>query len=528
MNKSEVDLLLAEKDEEIMLLQQQLDSETRRAAMAESELKLALAASRKAEEAHVYEVAKVEADVKQVLAERRTLLQKLQSIEVVEDSVRELYVQMKDRIASDGTPTPEQLQREKEALQGENILVVLGSLHALLKTLWAFKVEAEDDLRATRLARAQRQEDSALSLRASIRELESELRTAQQEAAAATLQAELEAEAKQCLLDESQAVVNAMSAQHHELLAALKGAMSEHETLKKALEEAQAEGKRRDGLILANRQLESARHFDRAAQDKELRRMQVEHNRQMGAMQEELRRISELMAQNAVLQEQLRRATEQARVLKRDAKPQARHQLEKQVAELKVQLEAEKQAAAQRQLAVPSEAGSPRPSTAPMSRAASEALSQSMARKATNLMHRMHDKVRMAELAAEAERNMDPLAGVLTNVGAMHKQAKAALRDTKRELAEGPTAARRKDERGDPQATQGLVQKAQASRGLGRVWPTGPDGAAIWNKVSTAVKVGAGTSGVDRQHSMVSYTQSTLSHAPSTLSHAQSTVSRAF
>lgn len=66
-----------------------------RVAMVESELRLALAAAQKAEAAHAVEVAKVEADVKHVLAERRTLLQKLQTIEVVEDSMRELYVQMK-------------------------------------------------------------------------------------------------------------------------------------------------------------------------------------------------------------------------------------------------------------------------------------------------------------------------------------------------------------------------------------------------------------------------------------------------
>ena len=46
------------------------------------------------------------------------------------------FLQMKDRTADGGTPTPEQLQAEKVALKQENILVVLGSLHALLKGLW--------------------------------------------------------------------------------------------------------------------------------------------------------------------------------------------------------------------------------------------------------------------------------------------------------------------------------------------------------------------------------------------------------
>ena len=45
-----------------------------------------------------------------------------------------------DRLAEGGTPTPEMLAAEKEALANENILVVLGALHAQLKNLWAFKV----------------------------------------------------------------------------------------------------------------------------------------------------------------------------------------------------------------------------------------------------------------------------------------------------------------------------------------------------------------------------------------------------
>lgn len=41
------------------------------------------------------QLAAVEADVKRLLGERKTLLGKLQTIEAVEDSVCELYVQMK-------------------------------------------------------------------------------------------------------------------------------------------------------------------------------------------------------------------------------------------------------------------------------------------------------------------------------------------------------------------------------------------------------------------------------------------------
>lgn len=44
------------------------------------------------------------------------------------------------RVGDDDIPSPEQLQAEKEALRDENILTVLGSLKAILKSLWKFKV----------------------------------------------------------------------------------------------------------------------------------------------------------------------------------------------------------------------------------------------------------------------------------------------------------------------------------------------------------------------------------------------------
>lgn len=66
-----------------------------RANSVESELSLALATSRRAEEAHQLEVANMEAEVMKVTAERRSLIEKLQQIEVVEDAIRDLYVQMK-------------------------------------------------------------------------------------------------------------------------------------------------------------------------------------------------------------------------------------------------------------------------------------------------------------------------------------------------------------------------------------------------------------------------------------------------
>ena len=63
--------------------------------MLESELNLSIATSQRAEQAHQTEVFNMEADVMKAAAERRSLLEKLQKIEVVEDAIRELYVQMK-------------------------------------------------------------------------------------------------------------------------------------------------------------------------------------------------------------------------------------------------------------------------------------------------------------------------------------------------------------------------------------------------------------------------------------------------
>ena len=62
--------------------------------MLESELGLALATAHRAEEAHQVEVSGMEADIMKAAASRRYLLEKLQQVEVVEDAMRDLYVQM--------------------------------------------------------------------------------------------------------------------------------------------------------------------------------------------------------------------------------------------------------------------------------------------------------------------------------------------------------------------------------------------------------------------------------------------------
>eukprot|EP00803_Ostreobium_quekettii_P008233 evm.model.scf_638.7 EVM.evm.TU.scf_638.7 scf_638:59957-61199(-) len=95
---------------EVLELKKLLEAETRRANMLEGELSLALAASSRAEQAHQAEVVGMEADVMKAAAERQSLLEKLQEIETVEDAIRDIYVQMKDRIAED-EPNPRRLEQ---------------------------------------------------------------------------------------------------------------------------------------------------------------------------------------------------------------------------------------------------------------------------------------------------------------------------------------------------------------------------------------------------------------------------------
>lgn len=61
----------------------------------ENELRLTLAVSKRAEEAHHTEIYGMENEVARVMAERHLLIEKLQRGEVVEEAIRNLYVQMK-------------------------------------------------------------------------------------------------------------------------------------------------------------------------------------------------------------------------------------------------------------------------------------------------------------------------------------------------------------------------------------------------------------------------------------------------
>ncbi len=57
-----------------------------------------------------------------------------------------------------------------------------------------------------------------------------------------------------------------VSSQHAELLKSLRQVTSEAHAARRQAGVALEEGKKRDQLVLTNRQLESARHFDRVAQ----------------------------------------------------------------------------------------------------------------------------------------------------------------------------------------------------------------------------------------------------------------------
>ncbi|GMH42998.1 hypothetical protein BSKO_10920 [Bryopsis sp. KO-2023] len=270
-----------ELESKVLDLQKQLEAEKRRSSVLESELSISLATSQRAEGAHQEEVANMEADVMQVTAERRSLIEKLQQIEVVEDAIRDLYVQMKDRIAED-EPSVERLQEEKMALKKENIFVVLGALHATLQNLWAFKVDAEDDLRGIRQTRANDHLKQIEGLKESLRARDTDSHELQRRLEAAELRLHDEIASKERLLEESQSIARDMESKHCELVETLKKTEFESERLRQCLTLAREEGRKRDGLVLRNKQLESARHFDRLAQDRELRQMRYEHESNMG------------------------------------------------------------------------------------------------------------------------------------------------------------------------------------------------------------------------------------------------------
>ncbi len=80
------------------------------------------------------------------------------------------------------------------------------------------------------------------------------------------LRVEAQNDARMLLLEESKAAVATLAAQNEQVVTSLRAELQESRGLRKALQEAKEEGKKRDALVMTNRQLESARHFDRAAQ----------------------------------------------------------------------------------------------------------------------------------------------------------------------------------------------------------------------------------------------------------------------
>lgn len=292
--------------EQVMKEQKELlNSELRKVNMLESELQLSTAALSARELQHLDELHKAESDNRKNISERRTLVQKLQSIDMIEDAIRELYLQMKDRTATSGAPTPELLLLEKEELKSVSIVVILGHLHAIYKGLWAWKTEAEEDMRGSRARSVKKDNDGSLAHLKKIHELTSELRQIKMEVNMINSSREAAEEARERVLIESQAAIKSMAAQHEELLFALRKEMDLSKQLRAALSEAQEEGRRRDSLVMTNRQLESKQFYDRMMQDKDLRRLQLEHERQQRLKDIELREACELRLKVARLEEQL-------------------------------------------------------------------------------------------------------------------------------------------------------------------------------------------------------------------------------
>lgn len=269
-----------------------------------------------------------------------------------------------------------------------------------------------------------------------------------------------------------------------------QAAQAEAEAARKVAAAASEEGKRRDALVLANRQLESAHHFERVAQDAELRELQGHHQVQMAAMERELNRVSHLMSRNAMLQEQLERATSMAVQLRKGQQPSRIRALESQVNALQAELEGTKaklQAALQERVDRKVEAvhAAKRPGTAPSSSRTGGGVPGSMSERAVQLM----GAVRAAAQREARERAAEAAADshLLANVGAMQRAARQSLKDVRKELGEGGSAARAKANAGMPQATAGLEGTRLPQKGCVTVGAAGTNTTAspvpAWSRI---------------------------------------------
>lgn len=67
-----------------------------------------------------------------------------------------------------------------------------------------------------------------------------------------------------------------------------------------------------------------------------------------------------------------------------------------------------------------------------------------MSQRAAALMDSIRAEAQAKKRELESKKPPDTVYTVITNVGAMHKQAKTALKDVRRDLNEGPSAAKDK------------------------------------------------------------------------------------
>ena len=77
-----------------MRKRQKIVAAVQRSKLLEHELSLCVASGHRAEEAHAKEIEQLEQQITRYGKEQRALLQRFQTLDVVEDTIRELFVQM--------------------------------------------------------------------------------------------------------------------------------------------------------------------------------------------------------------------------------------------------------------------------------------------------------------------------------------------------------------------------------------------------------------------------------------------------
>jgi len=239
--------------------------------------------------------------------ERHRLLERIEQIDVVEDAVRDLYLHMKDR-TSEAELTQEQLDSERELLKGQNILTVLGALHASLKSLWAFKVDAEAELRGRAASRAQADSDRNSMLQDQMRRLKLSAATAESEMREAKERLRAEQKARAESLAEWQGRASEMAEMQERLTQETRELAEENGRLRAAMDLAMDEGRKRDDLVLKNKELQSARHFDKIGSTNKLRQQWHEHLLIMREMENEVKKRELQLAEKQNVEEKLKRA----------------------------------------------------------------------------------------------------------------------------------------------------------------------------------------------------------------------------